>query len=118
MFWLGFTLFRLIAIVQSRFMKPGTMLWMNLAGCIVTSAGLIFVKAIEPCLILTFFYGASMGKAELNYVIYLISSKHIPIRIQSCRLVHGAGWSNGIEIRRWISDRMDDAPFSLYCGHG
>ena len=46
-------------------MKPGTMLWMNLGGCIITSAGLIFVKAIEPCLILTFFYGASMGKSLL-----------------------------------------------------
>jgi len=90
MFWLGFTLFRLIAIVQSRFMKPATMLWMNLAGCVVTSAGLIFVKAIEPCLILTFFYGASMGKQWLNSVTLLFSSKYISIRVQSCRFLHGS----------------------------
>ena len=62
LFWLGFCLFRLFAIVQARYMKARTMLWINLTGCVAASVALLFSYDITLSFIAIFIFGSSLGE--------------------------------------------------------
>ena len=62
LFWLGFCMFRCIAIIQSRYMSAKTMLWINLTGCVGASATLLFSYDITLSFLAIFVFGASLGK--------------------------------------------------------
>ena len=62
LFFLGFSGFRVIAVVQSRYMSARTMLWLNITGCIAASTILIFSYDITISFIAIFMLGASMSK--------------------------------------------------------
>ena len=64
LFWTGFCMFRLIAIVQSRYMSPELMLKINLTGCIASSAILFFSFNISLSFVGIFLFGSSLGNRK------------------------------------------------------
>ena len=93
-FWLSFTIFRFLSVIQSRFLSPKVMLWMSLVGCASTMLAMSFTGNITVVYCCVAIFGASMSNCFATGFLYAQHFCEVTGKLASIFVFGGAlGWS-------------------------
>ena len=94
LFWLFFTIFRFLSAVQARYMKPKTMLWTSLFGCLITTTIMLITKIETIIYICVAIFGGSMSNCFATGFLYAQNFLEVSGKLASIFVFGGGlGWA-------------------------